>query len=267
MSGLQHFLTWNGLRYLDLQSHRRSKHLCLHNSTRPLDPEHGKAGQGADQGQAQSSRRGRAPAPRPTHFLAFQLSQHEEVCRAIQRVQSTITAHNDLLRATLVDSEAAHLTLMVAELATTDLDGCPRLEKAIQAMDHLPIKLASQGRLRPVSLHLSGLSSFGTKVLYLDLTPGEDLEALNDLVKAICDHMDEAGIESTDQRGFTPHVTIAKMSRVKPRGRKPACKGIPKEAWKELAEVQCAAVEVAQLQLPYVTGRITGPEACQAALL
>lgn len=40
--------------------------------------------------------------PRPTHFLALQLSQHAEVCQAIARVQAALVKHDSLLEATLV---------------------------------------------------------------------------------------------------------------------------------------------------------------------
>ena len=63
-----------------------------------------------------------------------------------------------------VDSVTAHLTVMVAELATDDADGLPRLETAKKAMSKLQEHLVSAGRLQPISIHLAGLSSFGKKV-------------------------------------------------------------------------------------------------------
>ena len=66
--------------------------------------------------------------------------------------------------------------------------------------------------------------------MYLDLMPGKGLDALIRLVNTAKEQLASAGIESTDDREFTPHVTIAKMSKVRTRrrGKKPVCKGIPK---------------------------------------
>ena len=68
------------------------------------------------------------------------------------------------------------------------------------------------------------------QVLYLDVMPGAGLDATLSLVKAARERLAQAGIKSTDDRDFTPHVTIAKMSKVrsKQRGKQPVCKGIPK---------------------------------------
>ena len=68
------------------------------------------------------------------------------------------------------------------------------------------------------------------QVLYLDVTPDENLVRLRCVVDEAIEFLAAAGIESTDDRGFTPHVTIAKMSKVKSRrvGKQAVCKGIPK---------------------------------------
>ena len=68
------------------------------------------------------------------------------------------------------------------------------------------------------------------QVLYLDVMPGAGLDAMLSLVEAARERLAQAGIESTDDRDFTPHVTIAKMSKVRSRrrGKQPVCKGISK---------------------------------------
>ena len=59
-----------------------------------------------------------------------------------------------------VDTAAAHLTVMVAELASMDSEGVARLDRAKRAMTDLHNELASADTLQPISVHLSGLSSF-----------------------------------------------------------------------------------------------------------
>lgn len=63
-----------------------------------------------------------------------------------------------------MDTAAAHLTVMVAELASTDSEGVARLELAKRALTDLHGELASAGRLQPISVQLSGLSSFKKQV-------------------------------------------------------------------------------------------------------
>ncbi|KAK9868675.1 hypothetical protein WJX84_004515 [Apatococcus fuscideae] len=168
----------------------------------------------AEDGTDSYPRKNKPRRPRPSHFLALQLSQHVEVCQAIDRVQAALVQHDPLLEATLVDSAAVHLTL-------------------------------------------SGLSSFKKQVLYHDLLPSNGLDAMIGLVNTARGRLAAAGIESTDDREFTPHVTIAKMSKVRTRrkGNQPVCRGIPKEAWEELADVECSPVTVAELQLCDMQGR------------
>ncbi|KAK9842746.1 hypothetical protein WJX74_001684 [Apatococcus lobatus] len=211
----------------------------------------------AEDGTDSYPRKNKPRRPRPSHFLALQLSQHVEVCQAIDRVQAALVQHDPLLEATLVDSAAVHLTVMVADLASTDSQGVARLEIAKQAMTDLHSHLASTGGLQPVSVQLSGLSSFKKQVLYHDLLPSNGLDAMIGLVNTARGRLAAAGIESTDDREFTPHVTIAKMSKVRTRrkGNQPVCRGIPKEAWEELADVECSPVTVAELQLCDMQGR------------
>lgn len=70
-----------------------------------------------------------------------------------------------------MDTAAAHLTVMVAELASTDLGGVARLDCAKQAMSDLHSELASAGSLQPISVQLSGLSSFRKQVNPADPEP------------------------------------------------------------------------------------------------
>lgn len=63
-----------------------------------------------------------------------------------------------------MDTAAAHLTVMVAELASTDCEGVARLECAKRAMSDLHSELASAGSLQPISVQLSCLSSFWKQV-------------------------------------------------------------------------------------------------------
>ena len=68
----------------------------------------------------------------------------------------------------------------------------------------LPVKLAED------------LCSCLPQVLYLDVAPAQDgLGRLKAVAAAAREHFLSQGLGSCDQRPFTPHVTIAKLSNLK----------------------------------------------------
>jgi hypothetical protein len=66
------------------------------------------------------------------------------------------------------------------------------------------------------------------QVLYLDVIKDSELDKLLDLTAAVRAHYVEAGItDSTGDRPFAPHVTIAKLSNLVKRGSGPRIRSIP----------------------------------------
>ena len=65
--------------------------------------------------------------------------------------------------------------------------------------------------------HRSGSTA---QVLYLDVVPDDGADTLQRLAWHVRDHLSAAGVDLDQGRGgFTPHVTVAKLSAMAGRGR------------------------------------------------
>ena len=101
-----------------------------------------------------------ASPQRPNYLLALQLSNFPAVTAAITAIQTTLTEHSPALQAALVDSESAHMTLMVAALQSEE-----EVQKAVAAVEALPAKLKEhEHMLDPLRVRLEGLSHFRHQV-------------------------------------------------------------------------------------------------------
>jgi len=176
------------------------------------------------------------PRPRPTHFVAIPLLS-PQVTEAIQQVQASLITHSPELQKACVEPETAHVTLCVITLKDRDA-----IEAAKQALLECKHRLEGGGLSSPFSVELAGLSDFRSSVLYLDIkgsngddnceiedddsqeanqkiTGRETLQAIQQVVEEV---FQEAGIiqhtpsssSSSPRNTFTPHLTIAKMSRM-----------------------------------------------------
>jgi 2'-5' RNA ligase len=176
------------------------------------------------------------PKPKPTHFLAIPLLS-PSVTRAIQQVQASLIAYSPELQKACVEPETAHVTLCVTTLKDRDA-----IEAAKQVLLECKHRLESGGLSSPFSVELASLSDFRSSVLYLDIKGSnvddnceiedeasqeanqkiagrETLQAIQQVVE---EAFQEAGIiqhtpsssSSPLRNAFTPHLTIAKMSRM-----------------------------------------------------
>ena len=85
----------------------------------------------------------------------------------------------------------------------TGTSGCPAWQ-TLHATYFLPVQLGED------------LCSCLLQVLYLDVSPTQDgLGRLKAVAAATREHFLSQGCGSSDQRPFTPHVTIAKLSNLK----------------------------------------------------
>ena len=152
-----------------------------------------------------------APPPRPDHFLAFRLAHEGTVTAAIKTVQASVLAHSPHLRPALVDAAAAHITLGVLRL--------PDAAAVEAAAACLQAAAAANGQPEPMSVIFEGLSHFRDEVLFLDLRRDEGEARLRQVAAALRDHFRQAGLLPQADRDFTPHVTVAKLSKMQPWGR------------------------------------------------
>ncbi|GAB4820805.1 hypothetical protein N2152v2_007851 [Parachlorella kessleri] len=155
-----------------------------------------------------------AREPRPTHFLALQVSHAPSVTDAIRKVQAAVCEHSPHLKKACVDAASSHLTLGVMAL-----QGEQDIAHAEETLCQLSGVLSQEQLLEPLELKLGGLSHFRNQVLYLDVEEGEGQQRLHTLAAAVRSHFHAARLLQQADRPFVPHVTIAKLSKL-PRGGK-----------------------------------------------
>lgn len=103
------------------------------------------------------------------------------------------------------------------------------------------------------------------QVLYIDFAPGPALDSLMQLAAATTQHLKAAagGSLAVDEggRGFTPHVTVAKTSRLIGKRRKGRLPKILEAAWaaaQQQEAVRCIPVTVTEIQICSMQGRKAG---------
>uniref|UniRef100_A0A383VL78 A-kinase anchor protein 7-like phosphoesterase domain-containing protein n=1 Tax=Tetradesmus obliquus TaxID=3088 RepID=A0A383VL78_TETOB len=207
-----------------------------------------------------SSGKGKPAKPRPTHFVALQVSHCPQVRQAIAAVQAGLVAAEPALEACLLEPATAHLTIMVLNLPKQE-----QLDAAAAALAELGPVLQAQALLAPLQLQLQGLSHFRHQVLYIDFAPGPALDSLMQLAAAATQHLKAAagGSLAVDEggRGFTPHVSVAKTSRLIGKRRKGRLPKIPEAAWaaaQQQEAVRCIPVTVTEIQICSMQGRKAG---------
>ena len=148
--------------------------------------------------------------PRPDHFLALQLSHHPDVSSALNNIQSSIASHSPHLKPSFIEPASAHLTLGVLSLPD-------ELSKEA-ATAALRGAVGSAKLTSPCPITLQGLGHFRNEVLYLEVAEGDSRIVLDQLVAAVRGYFIDQNLLLQANRDFVPHVTIAKLSKMKPWG-------------------------------------------------
>lgn len=148
--------------------------------------------------------------PRPDHFLALQLSHHPDVTSSLSLIQSSIATHSPHLEPSFIDPASAHITLGVLSLPDD-----PSKEAATAALHGAA---SAAGLSGPCPVTLQGLGHFRNEVLYLEVSEGGNRDVLDNLVGAVRGHFRDQNLLLQADRDFVPHVTVAKLSKMKPWG-------------------------------------------------
>ena len=176
---------------------------------------------------------------RPNYFVSLRTTRGC-VAAGFERVHSALRAQSDARIANAcVDARLAHVTLCVLELADDSA-----IAQAVDALDRLSETAAARdGAMR---LQIAGLDTFGERVLYAIPAPG-DADArrrLGALADAARQSFGPLVVAPPKSAVFTPHVTVAKLSR-----RTGTLKKIPRCAWSAVAAVSFGTVEIAEIAL------------------
>lgn len=185
---------------------------------------------------------------RPTHFLALPVNHSSKLHKVFSDTHKSIVSHSPFLKQALVEAQSAHITLGVLHLNENDI---------IEVSDALDQWNTAKAFNR-LQLDIGNLNQFKSGVLYLEVQDStSNIFALEESIHhMLCDR----GFLDKQKQSFTPHVTVAKLSKLKKsqkRGRK-NMKHIHKDSYKHLSQVKIGNVEVSEVQLCAMQGRNAG---------
>jgi len=125
-------------------------------------------------------------------------------------VQQQVLTRDPTLAGCEVPPARTHLTAFVLHCAEAADEA--RAREALRSCALL-LDAASP----PPRLPISGLGNFGTRVLFVSVPPCEDLLRVSALVDDVAECFRRAGIDSMQHEagGWSPHVTLLKVSRVR----------------------------------------------------
>jgi 2'-5' RNA ligase len=206
--------------------------------------------------------------PRPDHFLALRMSHSPSVTATLAAIHTSITQHSPSLAPSIVDPASAHITVGVLNLP----DVAAR-EAAAAALRGAAAAAAMDG---PCALTLRGLGNFKNEVVWLGVgADGGGDAALAALAATIRGTFREAGLLLQADREFTPHVTVAKLSKMQSWGgggargnwKRHRGQGRGRGSTSGLREVEDASAAAASMQeaSPSQSARLTIPPEAYAA--
>eukprot|EP00117_Sycon_ciliatum_P045205 scpid7455/ scgid0808/ Leukocyte receptor cluster member 9 len=157
-----------------------------------------------DEGETSKTTMSHRTGPlRPNFFVGIRVTE-AEIVAAAETVQQSIVAGDPRLADGVLSSTALHVTVCMLRIASAkDAD---RVKAVLTANQKHFMALFSSGGLR-----ISGVGNFRGRVVFasVELTP--ELARLNQVLLQV---LSEAGVATPgNHEGFTPHMTLVKLSR------------------------------------------------------
>ncbi|KAK3262994.1 hypothetical protein CYMTET_28178 [Cymbomonas tetramitiformis] len=149
---------------------------------------------------------------RPTHFISVRV-QDAACLEAAHSVQRALVAQRPELAAALLPAAKLHVTIAMVRLETAADE-----QAAIEALHSAEVRAALQRRLPArCGYRVHGVGCFGGRVLHARLHP-VDRAALGEFRRELLKNLAAAHVRVVAERDvFTPHMTLAKLSRAQLR--------------------------------------------------
>lgn len=145
---------------------------------------------------------------RPNYFVSIPIT-NTQISSAVTEVQEVILQHEPRLAKAMVPVPTLHITLLVTHLATQE-----QVDLAAAVLAEVEPSLAELLGGRDLVLPFSGIGHFRKEVVFVGLAPGQHRHTLDSVVELLRSRFVEQGLLQGDSRGFEPHLTIMKLSRV-----------------------------------------------------
>lgn len=179
----------------------------------------------------------------PNYFVAIQI--HDKLIKdALQKVQDKIVSENKQLTAALIKISTLHLTMCVLSLNSEE-----EISKSKLALEKASVKLLETYKENPLSLDISGLGHFRNEVVFAKVKKDDQVSSLKLIAETVEDCFVDYDIVPPDKRGFKPHVTIMKLSKVRGAKKKKGLKKIKEELYTDflLSDFGCETADSLQL--------------------
>lgn len=165
------------------------------------------------------------PSPkklRPNYFVAVRVS-NPAIHTSVKLIQDSMVDYDKLLQPALIPISTLHITLMVMHLQPEEVDKAFEVLKTCESDfkdlfdDTLPMTFDE-------------LAHFRNEVVFGKMNNDEEVEKLKLLATVVRNNYEKHGFPTTDDRPFTPHLTIMKLSRMQTKKKK-RVKKIPPESY------------------------------------
>lgn len=178
--------------------------------------------------------------PRPNYFVAVRVS-NPAIHKSVKLIQDSVVNFYKLLQPALIPISSLHITLMVMHLQAEEV------EKAVEVLK------SCESDFRDLfddtlSMTFNDLAHFRNEVLFGKMNNEEELEKLKLLATVVRNNYEKNGFSSTDDRPFTPHLTIMKLSRMQYK-RKKKVKKIPPESYSSWLDCELGKETVSEVLL------------------
>ncbi|XP_032398963.1 A-kinase anchor protein 7 isoform X2 [Etheostoma spectabile] len=145
---------------------------------------------------------------RPNYFISIPIT-NTQISSAVIAVQEAVLQQEPRLARAMIPVPTLHITLLVTHLASQE-----QVDLAATVLAQVEPSLAELLGGRDLVLPFSGISHFRKEVVFVGLTPGQHRHTLDSLAELLRSRFEEQGLLQEGNRGFEPHLTIMKLSRV-----------------------------------------------------
>ena len=146
----------------------------------------------------------------PNFFLSIPIANNKELSTGFAQVQKALVDTHVSFKRTCIDPASAHVTLWVLRLHEDQVERVSKVMESVVAQVEPPQRL-----------HLHGVGTFKRQVLFFDIEEGKERDKLAVLANSLRDaFVSEGLLEASDQDAFKPHVTVAKLSKLRGKDRK-----------------------------------------------
>ncbi|XP_004422377.1 PREDICTED: A-kinase anchor protein 7 isoform gamma isoform X1 [Ceratotherium simum simum] len=162
----------------------------------------------------------------PNYFLSIPITS-KEITRGIKILQNAIIEQDKQLAKAMISDGSFHVTLLVMQLLNED-----EVYNGIDALLGLKPFVEEILQGKHLTLPFQGVDTFGNQVGFVKLADGDHVSPLLQIAEAAKRTFQEKGILAGESRGFKPHLTFMKLSKV-PWLRKKGVKKIDPELYEK----------------------------------